>query len=1504
MIVGLLAGAAFAQGPVEFADSNLKRAVEQTLSVVDPTPADMLNLTKLFAWSRGIRDLSGIESAANLAELDLANNQISELGPLAGLNALESLGLWNNRVSDLAPLQGLNGLVFLDLEGNQISDIAPLASLGSLKALWLSSNAVSDMSPLGGLNRLELLALDNNRISELSGLAGKSNLEGLDLSGNQISDIGQLLALTSLHDLLLGGNPLNTDAYCTHLDQIRQDYAFSSTRRLSYDPNPSSTAQVTASQGQHAGRVQVSWNPVCNGPAYTSHYRVYRRNSTTGKVVALSQWQTATTYDDTGVAPDTAYYYWVRTATDARGSYATTLSRPACGWIGAMNDPVFFADQSLKAAVEDALGIADPTVGDMLTLTQLTAEQANISDLTGLEAAINLSQLVLDKNRIRDLAPLSGLTNLSTVLLSENNIANLGPLLELVGIKELRLDDNVIEDPGPLAEFTELEHLSLSGNLIIDLGPLEELHGLTSLALQNNHIYDVLPLGGLSSLTGICLSGNKIQDISPLTELIHLEELDVSNNPLDSDAYCTYLHTIHAQNPWRPAPLTGGLDYSPNPNPPENVSASQGLSASRINITWDAVCNGPLHTSYYQVYRADAVDGVPVAISDWQLSTNLTDTDVQQRVVYYYSVKAAVSSMGTSSTDRGSYSTGWCGQVTTRTLSIGSAPGGQVVTPGEKVYVYANGTAVPVIAAPDDDYVFSHWTGTAVDAGRVADALSASTSVTVDRDYTLTAVFKPANPVKPAVSTYNARHITQTSAVLRACLVYDGRSPTECRFRYWTAGRGEHFTPWEPVEETRIFYSRLENLAPGTMYTFIGEARNAVGTKLGPPRSFETDVAGFLQINSTVGGFVKEPGEGDFIYDVGSIVSVRAVADRDYEFVEWSGAAVETGKLADALSPMTTVEVYDRDTLVANFAQAATTPRHSLALSATVGGRISAPGQGTLTYDHGQVVSVAATADAGYEFDGWTGTAVDAGKVAHPDSPVSSVVLDADYTLRGVFAVKRVSLPNVHTGEAQLMATSIVLSGSLLDTGGETCQCRFRYWSDDGYEEVTAWQSHATLGDFHAEIEGVVAGTEYYFIAEAKNSVGSVLGWAGSLTTGSTSTALEISSTAGGIVAEPGTGGFEYPNDAVVPIQALAHNNCIFSHWSGTAVDAGRVSDPYAPDTTVLVDDAYTLRAHFLSMLEILHVDDNGPADPGPGNPDLSDPEEDGTSAHPFDSVQEAIDVCNDGTEIFVLDGLYQEKITLKGRKITITGLWLVDPDVAQEPVIDAHGIGSVMEVLPGGNAEYVVRGLRMINGKATTGAAVKCVGASLSLSNCVISGNVATSDEGTVILCRDSRVVLDNCTVTGNRAGPSGAVLTYDNCNSPTIVNSIFWDNDPPTILTKSGADPEITYCDIEGGWFDIGNINQNPDFVNPGYWDLNDTPANADDDSWVDGDYHLKSACGRFWPEHGIWVMDTAITSPCIDAGNPNSDYTGEPSPNGGRINMGAYGRTDYASRSCPGQ
>jgi hypothetical protein len=73
--------------------------------------------------------------------------------------------------------------------------------------------------------------------------------------------------------------------------------------------------------------------------------------------------------------------------------------------------------------------------------------------------------------------------------------------------------------------------------------------------------------------------------------------------------------------------------------------------------------------------------------------------------------------------------------------------------------------------------------------------------------------------------------------------------------------------------------------------------------------------------------------------------------------------------------------------------------------------------------------------------------------------------------------------------------------------------------------------------------------------------------------------------------------------------------------------------------------------------------------------------------------------------------------------------------------------------------------------------------------------------------------------------------------------------------------------------------------------------------DYSWVDGDYHLKSQAGRWDSNSQTWVKDN-VTSPCIDAGDPAAPIGDEPFPNGGIINIGAYGGTAEASKSYFGE
>ena len=162
----------------------------------------------------------------------------------------------------------------------------------------------------------------------------------------------------------------------------------------------------------------------------------------------------------------------------------------------------------------------------------------------------------------------------------------------------------------------------------------------------------------------------------------------------------------------------------------------------------------------------------------------------------------------------------------------------------------------------------------------------------------------------------------------------------------------------------------------------------------------------------------------------------------------------------------------------------------------------------------------------------------------------------------------------------------------------------------------------------------------------------------------------------------------------------------------------------------------------------------------------------------------------------------------------------------------------------------------------------------SLGLINCIFSGNSADNRGGGIYNLRTAPT-LTNCTFAGNLA-PNGKALACDSFNQPLpgdfrMNNCILWGGGDQ-IWNIDGSTITINYSDVQGGWPGKGNIDADPLFIEPGYWNANGL--------WIDGDYHL--------------LQD----SPCIDTGDPNyiakpneTDLDGKPRIVGGRIDMGAY-------------
>ena len=202
-------------------------------------------------------------------------------------------------------------------------------------------------------------------------------------------------------------------------------------------------------------------------------------------------------------------------------------------------------------------------------------------------------------------------------------------------------------------------------------------------------------------------------------------------------------------------------------------------------------------------------------------------------------------------------------------------------------------------------------------------------------------------------------------------------------------------------------------------------------------------------------------------------------------------------------------------------------------------------------------------------------------------------------------------------------------------------------------------------------------------------------------------------------------------------------------------------------------------------------------------------------------------------------------------------------------------------------------------NRTPSSGAALRNWESTVRLSNCLFEDNVA--GEGTIYNNQSNTLTLVNCTLVGNSAKYANGFLFRRNPSTMQLSNCIVR-NGAPEIANDNHSTISIAYTNITGGWPGEGNMGVDPRFSALGHWDPNGTPDDPNDNFWVPGDYHLKSQAGRWEATTGTWVIDE-VTSPCIDAGDPNSPVGDEPEPNGGRINMGAYGGTAEASKSYSG-
>jgi len=277
-------------------------------------------------------------------------------------------------------------------------------------------------------------------------------------------------------------------------------------------------------------------------------------------------------------------------------------------------------------------------------------------------------------------------------------------------------------------------------------------------------------------------------------------------------------------------------------------------------------------------------------------------------------------------------------------LTITSNAGGSVTTPGEGTFTCAEGSMINLAATPLSGYRFVNWTG---DKDTIANVTAASTTITMNADYSITANFE----VIPAV-----QYILTISSSAGGSVTTPGegtftRNAGTVVSLVATPLSGYRFDKWTGDKDT------IANVNAAS--TTITMNDNYYITA-----NFEETGVTYYTLTTSVspsGGGSVSPTGGT--YAAGSQVTLTAMPASGYGFSNWGGDA------SGSQNPIT-ITMNSNKSITAYF----TTVWYTLttSVSPSGGGSVSPAGG---TYAAGSQVTLTATPASGYNFSNWGGDA-------------------------------------------------------------------------------------------------------------------------------------------------------------------------------------------------------------------------------------------------------------------------------------------------------------------------------------------------------------------------------------------------------------------------------------------------------------------------------------------------------------------------------------------------
>ncbi len=390
-------------------------------------------------------------------------------------------------------------------------------------------------------------------------------------------------------------------------------------------------------------------------------------------------------------------------------------------------------------------------------------------------------------------------------------------------------------------------------------------------------------------------------------------------------------------------------------------------------------------------------------------------------------------------------------------------------------------------------------------------------------------------------------------------------------------------------------------------------------------------------------------------------------------------------------------------------------------------------------------------------------------------------------------------------------------------------------------ENTTAGMNSGWTTDASWNNTGLAPNTVYTYRVKARNGDGVETAWTALGTQSTEYRSLTITSSTGGKVNSPGQGTFRFAPGATVTLTAAPIGGYHFLCWTGSAVDAERVADPNAAQTTVLVDAHYTLSANFLRTR--IYVDKRATGT------------KDGSSwKNAFVSLQDALNVAQIGNEIRVAQGIYKPDLgmnVIAGDRLAsfelksgiavkggYAGIVFSDPNArdiaAYETILsgDLKGNDKVVaesydlysDFLRTDNSFHVVvaydvdgttvlEGVTVTAGNGIDGAGICLIRSDVTISQCAISANRAGQlsgdgvegwGEGAGVSCYQSKPTFSKCLFQKNWAGGlGGAMLSIE--SSPSLTGCTFQGNESGLqggAMFGEDSNSVCVNCTFQGNW------------------------------------------------------------------------------------------------------